>query len=95
MNSATITDADDLEDEAPARPPTRRDGRIIAMPAEPIPAEVNADFLDALAVERVLSMARSLASVVARPVHFTAEAHQAGSWQLRPSEPLPAAVDLP
>jgi hypothetical protein len=52
---------DDLEDDAPARSPTRRDGRIIAMQAEPIPAEVNDAFLEDLAFERALSAARGLA----------------------------------
>ena len=52
----------DLEDDAPARSPMRRDGRIIAMPAEPIPAEVNDAFLADLAFERTLSVARGLAS---------------------------------
>jgi hypothetical protein len=52
--------ADELEGEAPARSPTRRDRRIIAMPAEPIPAEVNDAFLADLAFERTLSMARGL-----------------------------------
>jgi hypothetical protein len=52
---------DDLEDDAPARTPTYRDGRIIAMPAEPIPAEVNDAFLADLAFERALSAARGLA----------------------------------
>ena len=61
MNSGAPTDADDLEDDAPARSPTRRDGRIIAMPAEPIPAEVNDAFLEDLAFERALSAARGLA----------------------------------
>jgi hypothetical protein len=60
MTIATTTDADDLDDEAPARP-TRRDGRIVAIPAEPIPAEVNEAFLEDLAFERVLSAARGLA----------------------------------
>jgi hypothetical protein len=52
---------DELDGEAPAPSPTRRDGRIIAMPAEPIPAEVNDAFLEDLAFERALSAARGLA----------------------------------
>jgi hypothetical protein len=59
--STAVADADDLEDEAP-RQPTRRDGRIIAVPNAPIPPELNAEFLDALAVERALSVACGLAS---------------------------------
>jgi hypothetical protein len=91
--STAITDADDLEGEAPAL--ARRPLPLRAQPAEPIPPTINADFLDALAVERAMSLARSLASVVTRPVHFTAEARLAVSGQLRPSEPLAAAVDPP
>jgi hypothetical protein len=60
MKSGTMTDADDLDDEA-ARPPTRRDGRIIAVPNAPIPPELNAEFLADLAFERALSAARNLA----------------------------------
>jgi hypothetical protein len=64
---------DNLEDEAPARSPTRRDGRVIAMLAEPIPAEVSDGFLADLAFERTLSMARGLAN----PSALTAEARRA------------------
>lgn len=61
MNSDTTTVDDDLEDEAPTRP-MRRDGRLIAMPAEPIPAEINSAFLEDLAFERALSLASALVS---------------------------------
>jgi hypothetical protein len=67
---------DDLEDEAP-RPLTRRDGRIVAMPAEPIPAEVNEAFLEDLAFERALSAARDLVSSQTRPSALSAGALQA------------------
>jgi hypothetical protein len=66
---------DDLEGEA--RSPTRRDGRIIAMPAEPIPAEVNAAFFADLAFERTLSMARGLASGFSGSTEPPAEARRA------------------
>ena len=69
--STAITDADDLEGEAPAL--ARRPLPLRAQPAEPIPDAINADFLDALAVERALSSARNLASGVSG----TAEARRA------------------
>jgi hypothetical protein len=53
--------AEDLDADAP-RAPTRRDGRIIAMPGEKIPAEVSEAFLADLATERLLSLARKLVS---------------------------------
>jgi hypothetical protein len=70
VNSGATTDADDLEDEAP---PARRPLPLRAQPAEPIPDEINADFLDALACERALSMARALA----RPSELAQDGPQA------------------
>jgi hypothetical protein len=60
---------DELEDEAPKRRPRP----LVALPGEDIPAEVNEAFLEALAYERVLSLARALAS----PLALTAEARRA------------------
>jgi hypothetical protein len=77
MNSGATTDADDLEDEAP-RPPTRRDGRIIAMPAEPIPSEA---FPEDLAFERTLSMACGLAIGFSGFTEPLAEARRAVWWR--------------
>jgi hypothetical protein len=67
MNSGAPTDADDLEDDAPARSPTRRGGRIIAMPAEPIPAEVNDAFLKDLASSERLARPAGSPSASACP----------------------------
>jgi hypothetical protein len=82
----TATD-DDFDDEAA---PARRPLPLRAQPAEPIPDAINADFLDALAVERALSSARNLASGVSG----TAEARRA-VWghapPPRPSWPTPEA----
>ena len=67
MNSGAPTDADDLEDDAPARSPTRRGGRIIAMPAEPIHAEVNDAFLKDLASSERLARPAGSPSASACP----------------------------
>jgi hypothetical protein len=82
---------DDLEDDAPARSPMRRDGRIIAMPAEPIPAEVNDAFLADLAFERTLSVARGLASGFSGSTEPPAEARRA-VWRHAHTSDAAAAV---
>jgi hypothetical protein len=87
----------DLEDDAPARSPMRRDGRIIAMPAEPIPAEVNDAFLADLAFERTLSVARGLASGFQR-VHRAARQRPfrcRGALCTRPTPPRLSWPSLP
>jgi hypothetical protein len=75
MKSDTTTDADELEDEAPA--PKRRPGPLRAQPAEPIPAEVNEAFLEDLAFERALGAARDLVSTQIRPSALSAGGLQA------------------
>ena len=49
-----------LEPEAPAR----RDRPVKAQPAEPVPPEINAAFLEDLAFERAISAASALAAVL-------------------------------
>lgn len=85
---------EDLDADAP-RAPTRRDGRIIAMPGEKIPAEVSEAFLADLATERLLSMARKLAGDAIAATETSAGGLQAVSGQLRPSELAAGAGGLP
>ena len=74
--------------EAPARSPARRDRPAIALPGEDIPAEVNEAFLEALAYERALSRARSLAT----PSNFDAEARRAVWGQVHTSDAAAAVL---
>ena len=53
---------DELDEPEEVESPKRQARPVRAMPAEPIPHYLNADFLDALAYERALSTARGLAS---------------------------------
>jgi hypothetical protein len=77
---------DEIDDEAPTRPPTRRDGRVIAVPNAPIPTEVNDAFLDDLAFERALSAARGLSWSTSPVAAF----RRSGGAMTSPTPPRPS-----
>jgi hypothetical protein len=85
---------DDLDDKAPL-PPTRRDGRIIAVPNSPIPAEVNESFLADLVFERALGAARDLVSSQTRPSALSAGGLQAVLRSHAPRRSRAAVLSTP
>ena len=78
-----VDDDVDEDDDAPA--PVRRDARGKAQPAEPIPYEITAAFLEDLAFERALSLASGLVS-------SPASARWSAPGRVRPSEAAAAVL---